>query len=188
MGASVFFSPAKAFQSAFSDSNIESALFVVLVSGLLLGLAVFLLLGNVFSSVFVFVMNFVQWFIFSCLLWFFEFVHVRKRKRLVGTSFYQSLSAVGVLWRINLVYAFCFAVVSLISVYFNPDILFLAGVLFLFASLLLLIFWIVASFKLLEVAFGAGGKKIIVNWIVLNLINSLTVAFVSIVLAKVFFA
>jgi hypothetical protein len=181
---SVFFAPVKVFQSAFDSPDVSSALSVVLLTGLFLAAAVFLVLGDVVSIIFSFVSNLIQWIVFSALVWFFEFVHVRRRKRMSGTSFSQCLSVVGKLWLINFVLSVLFFAVALAFLLLGEELFFIAGAVFVLASIALVIFWIIASFKLLKVVFGVERGKLFVNWVILNIVNGLTVGFVLMLLAR----
>jgi hypothetical protein len=184
MGGNVFFAPTKAFQEAFDNPDVNSSLLIVLLAGLLLGIAVYLVLNDVVSSIFAFATNIIQWVVFSALVWFFEFVHMRKRRRMAGTSFSQCLSVVGKLWVINLAAGVLLFIVALLFPFLGDLSSLIIGVIFVLATIVLVIAWIVASFRMLKVVFGIEKGKLLINWIIINLVNGLTISFIVAVLAK----
>lgn len=184
---SVLFSPTKSFEDSFREPSMGSALIVVLLSSLFLALAVFFMTNQLISSAYFFVINLVQWVVLSGIVWFFEFVQVRKRKRMTGTTFEQIASLVGKLWTINLVGSIFLAIVAFILPFVGGTLMNLLGPTLAIFAILVLLSWLVASFKMLKVAFGAEKWKLLFNWVLVNLINMVTVLFVSSILVKLFY-
>jgi len=187
MVTSIFLHPTKAFEEGFHNPNVESAVIVVVLTALFMALAVYFTMHNLFASVFMFAVNIIQWIIYSALVWFFEFVHVRKRKRMVGADFGQVLSVVGKLWIINLVASFLFLFISLVLPNLGRGLLMVVGPLILVLLIVVTLSWFVASFKMLKVVFGADRLKLVINWIILNFLNGVVVSFVTTFLARLFF-
>lgn len=178
------FHPTSSFESAFLEHNNKKSLLVVLLAGLFLALAVFLLTFNTIYSIFAFATNILNWIIFSVILFFFEFVHARKKSKATVNGFGKSLSVVGTIWEINLLAYFVMAV----GVWLLPNLsgfLFnlVAGAFFVLLILLGLI-WVIASFKMLKVVFKANRGKLILNWIILMFLNSLIASIISKFLAS----
>jgi hypothetical protein len=187
MVTSVFLHPTKAFEEGYHNPNVESAVIVVLITAFLMALAVYFTMGNLFASVFMFAVNIIQWIIYSALVWFFEFVHVRKRKKMVGAEFSQILSVVGKLWIINLVGAAIFAIVAIVLPISSKFVLMILGPVLLLALLIVTVAWFVASFKMLKVVFGADRLKLVINWVILNFLNGVVASFVTAFLARLLF-
>jgi len=178
MSASVLFQPTAAFEDAFHNENAKGALMVVLLTGLFTALAVYFISANIFTSAFTFLMNIIQWLVFAGFVWFFEFVHVRKKKHLIGISYSQCLSVVGKLWAINLVGALVFALTALLGPMVSSGLLMFLGVLFILFSIILTVAWLVGSYKLLKVVLGINGSKLALNWIVLTILYGLTLGII----------
>ena len=174
MNASVLFSPTKAFEDAFHNENAKGALGIVLLTSLFLAIAGYLVLGNVFASAYLAVGNIIQWFVLAFFVWFFEFIHVRKKKHLVGVSFYQCLSVVGKLWTISLISAIIFVLTAFLTLLFGSGITIFLAVLLLLSTVVLTIAWLVASFKLIKVVLGVEKWKLVLNWIIINILYVIT--------------
>ena len=187
MSASVLFQPTAAFEDAFHNENAKGALMVVLLTGLFTALAVYFISANIFTSAFTFLMNIIQWLVFAGFVWFFEFVHVRKKKHLVGVNFSQCLSVVGKLWTINLLAAIVFAFTSYFAPIASAGLVMFLGILLVLSSLILIVAWLIASFKMLKVVFGAEKLKLILNWIIINLLNGLVFGLVASVISSILF-
>ncbi|MFA6064317.1 MAG: hypothetical protein WCW44_01600 [archaeon] len=178
MCASVLFSPTKAFEDAFHNEDIKGAFGIVLISGILMALASFFISANIYTSIYFVLLNFAEWLLFSGFVWFFEFVHVRKKKRLIGISYAQCLSVVGKLWAINLVGALVFALTALFGPMVSSGLLMFLGVLFILFSIILTVAWLVGSYKLLKVVLGVTGSKLALNWIILTILYGLTLGII----------
>jgi hypothetical protein len=181
------FHPTSSFESAFSSGNNKKALLTVSLAGLFLSIGIFLLTSNIIYSVFAFFLNIINWVVLSGIVFFFEFVHARKKSKSSVNGFVKSSSAVGVLWEINLLAYFLISLGAGIIPIFRGFLLNAAiGVLFV-----LLIFcavvWIIASFKMLKVVFKAENGKLVLNWIILMLLNSLVSVVVSNLLSTLLF-
>lgn len=179
--------PTSAFEESFSKSNKRNALFVVSLAGLFLSIAVFFLTASIVYSVFAFLINLINWFAFSGVVFFFNFAHTNKKSKKNEVNFSRSTCATGTLWEINLFAYFILA----IGVWFIP---FLSGLLFnisvgaLFVLLILsVLIWVIASFKMLKVIFGAEKGKLLLNWIILMLLNGLLISFINKLLASLIF-
>lgn len=181
------FHPTSAFEKAFFEPNNKKSLLVVSLAGLFLALAIFVLTFNVVYSIFAFVTNFLNWIIFSVILFFFEFVHARKKNKAAENGFGKALSVVGTIWEINMVAYIAIIVGSLIVVRLSGFMFTLAvGALFVLLILLAVI-WLIASFKMLKVVFKAERGKLILNWLILMVINSVIASIISRFLAALIF-
>jgi hypothetical protein len=175
----IVFHPTKTFQSALESPNMSRAVMIVLLTALFFALAGFFLTAKILPAVYLFIFTIVQWVVYSAIIWFFEFIHVRKRKKMTGTSFAQCASLVGELWKINLISGVLFAVIAFILPFSNSNVLFIVGAVFIIIALVLLAAWLVASFRMISVLVGVQKWKLIVNWVVINLLNILLVGFIS---------
>ena len=187
MSASVLFQPTAAFEDAFHNENAKGALMVVLLTGLFTALAVYFISANIFTSAFTFLMNIIQWLVFAGFVWFFEFVHVRKKKHLVGVNFSQCLSVVGKLWTINLLAAIVFAFTSYFAPIASAGLVMFLGILLVLSSLILIVAWLIASFKMLKVVFGVERGKLFVSWVLINILNGLTIGIITTILTNILF-
>ncbi|MFA5931603.1 MAG: hypothetical protein WC821_04825 [archaeon] len=183
----VLFSPTKSFEDAFHEPSMGSALITVLLSSVFISLAVFFMTSQLIPSAYFFVVNLVQWIVLSGIVWFFEFAHVRKRKKMTGTTFDQIASVVGKLWTINLVGSIFLAIVAFILPFATANLMNLLGPLLAIFAIIVLLSWLIASFKMLKVVFGVEKWKLLFNWVLVNLINIVTIAFVSSILIKLFY-
>jgi len=186
MTGNVFMNPTKTFEEAFHNPSIGSALIVVLLAGIFLSLAAYFTTASLIVSVYLFIINLAQWLILSAIVWFFEFIHVRKRKRLPGTEFSQSASVVGKLWVINLAGSVLLAIIAFILPFASTALMFVLGPLFVLLSLLLIICWIVASFKMLKVVFGKEKWVLLINWIIINVLNVMIINLVASLISLIF--
>lgn len=181
------FHPTSSFESAFLEPNNKKALMVVSLAGLFLAVAIFLLTYNVIYAGFAFVTNFLNWIIFSLILFFFEFVHARKKNKASVNGFAKASSVVGTIWEINLL-AYLVMVLGIIILPFVSGLLFniVAGGLFVLLILLVII-WVIASFKMLKVVFKAKKGKLLLNWIILMLLNSIIATVITQLLSAIIF-
>ena len=187
MISETIFHPTSSFEKSFLEQNKRKAILVVALASLFLSLTVFLLTSSLIYSVFAFIINIVNWFVLSGVLFFFEFVHTKKKSRKSESNFWKSACVIGTLWELNL-FAY---LVMLLSVWLIPffsgllaDIL--VGLLFLFLILIAVV-WLIASFRMLKVVFGVQKGKLLLNWIILMVLNSLVVSFVTNLLASLIF-
>jgi hypothetical protein len=187
MSYSVLFQPTKAFEDAFHNPNVKGALVIVLLTGLLTSLAVYLISGNLLTTLSSFIVSIVQWLVFAIFIWFFEFIHIRKKKRLLGVTYSQCLSVVGKLWTINFLGAIVFVVTAFFSPMVNSTLLLFLGVVLILSSVILTIAWILASFKMLKVVFGVEGGKLLINWLIISILNGLTIGVFTTLLSRLFF-
>ncbi len=178
MCASVLFSPTKAFEDAFHNADLKGAFGIVLIAGILMALASYFVLGNIYVSLYFFILNLVEWLIFSGFVWFFEFIHVRKKKHLIGVSYEQCLSVVGKLWAVNLVASLVFAFTAFLGPIVGSGLLMFLGILFILCSIILTIAWLIASYKMLKVVLGVSGLKLALNWIMLTVLYGLTIGII----------
>ncbi|MFA6269460.1 MAG: hypothetical protein WCW13_05090 [archaeon] len=176
---SIIFHPTKTFETALEVANVSKALIIVLLSGLFFGLAAFFLTAQLVPAIYLFIFAIVQWLVYSAIVWFFEFVHVRKRKKMVGTSFTQCACVVGELWKINLISSILAAFVAFIFPFSSDALLLVVGSIFMIIIVILVIAWIVASFKMLKVLVGVHKWKLVINWAIINLLNLMIIGFIS---------
>jgi hypothetical protein len=179
MAENIFTNPTKVFEESFNNPSISSALIVVLLAGIFLSLAAFLVTTSWLVSIYFFIINLAQWIILSAIVWFFEFIHVRKRKRLPGNDFSQSASVVGKLWVINLAGSVLLALVAFILPFASDSLMFILGPLFLLVSIVLIVCWLIASFKMLKVVFGKEKLVLFINWLIINILNIVMINFVA---------
>ncbi len=187
MIANTILHPTSAFESSFFEPNKRKAILVVSLASLFLSVAIFFLTASVIYSIFAFAINIINWFVFSGVVFFFEFAHAKKKSKKAENSFWKSACVTGTLWEINLFAYFVLA----ISAWFIP---FIRGFFFniaVGALFVLLIFsvivWVIASFKMLKVVFGAERGKLLLNWIILMILNGLIVSFINKLLASLIF-
>jgi len=186
MSGNVFMSPTKTFEDAFHNPDVSSALIIVLLAGVFLSLAAYLTTASWIVSVYLFIVNLAQWLILSAIVWFFEFIHVRKRKRLPGTEFSQSASVVGKLWVINLAGSVLLAIIAFILPFASVALMFVLGPLFVLVTLILIVCWVIASFKMLKVVFGKERWVLLINWLIINILNVITINFVASLISFIF--
>ncbi len=187
MVLSVLFHPTEVFKKVVSDSEGYSPWLVVILAGIFLAIiGYYSSSGNLFSGLYLFIANIVQWFILTVFVWFFVFVHSRKRKGLSEKGFTQSAVATGRLWTLTLATNIIMAIISIfygLVTVFPINVLALIGVI---VSIILTLGWIVASYKMLKVLSGISGGKLVVNWIILLILNMLTSAFIVGLIARIF--
>jgi hypothetical protein len=184
MIAETIFHPTRAFEKSFFESNKRKSIFVVALASLFLSLTIFLLTSSLVYSVFAFMINIVNWFVLSGVLFFFEFVHTKKKGRKGENNFWKCACVIGNLWELNLfAYFVLFLSVWLIPFFSGLLADVLVGVLFLFL-ILIAIAWLIASFRMLRVVFGVQKGKLLLNWIILMVLNSLVVSFITNLLAS----
>jgi len=181
------FHPTASFENAFFQPNERKAFLVVALAGLFLSVLVFLLTTSLVYAVFAFVINLINWFVFSGVLFFFEFAHTKKKNKKTEESFSKSSCAVATLWEINLL-AYIILVLGVWLIPFFGGVLSNIAVGLLFVLLLVIvIMWVIASFKMLKVVFGAQRGKLLLNWIILMLLNALIASFISRLLFSLIF-
>jgi len=179
--------PTSSFETAFFEPKKGKALIVVSLASLFLAIAVFLLTGSLVYSGFAFAINLINWFVFSSVLFFFEFVHAKKKNKKNEKGFLKSASVCGVLWEINLA-AYLLLVLGVWCIPFIGVSLFNIVVgLFFVLLIALVVIWVIASFKMLKVVFGAEKGKLVLNWIILMVLNALIVSFINRLLASLIF-
>ena len=173
------FHPTSAFEKAFFKPDNKKSLLVVSLAGLFLALAIFILTFNTVYSIFAFITNFLNWIIFSVILFFFEFVHARKKTKAAENGFRKALSVVGTIWEINMV-AYVAIIVGVLVILRLSGFMQTLAVGALFILLILLAFiWLIASFKMLKVVFKAKRWKLILNWVILMILNSVIASIIS---------
>ncbi len=187
MIAETIFHPTKSFEKSFLEQNKRKAIIVVALASLFLSLTIFLLTSSLIYSVFAFIINIINWFVLSGVLFFFEFVHTKKKNRKNESNFWKSASVVGTLWELNL-FAYIVMLFSVWLIPFFSGLLanILIGVLFILLIIIAVI-WLIASFRMLKVVFGMQKGKLLLNWIILMVLNSLVVSFVTNLLASLIF-
>ncbi|MDD3085615.1 MAG: hypothetical protein PHY04_01680 [Candidatus ainarchaeum sp.] len=170
----IVFHPTNSFESAFnSEFDFKSVLTVIILSGLLLSASVFLLTSSLVFSIISFIINIVNWIVLSGLLFFFEFVHNKKRIKSSSKVFNRSLFVLSKLWKINLIFyslifGGCLLLPIINGILFNV----IAGIFFV-ALIILVISWIIASFKMLKIVLKINKLKLLINWILFMFLNSL---------------
>lgn len=166
--------PVNSFELAFNEPNLKKTFLTIFLAGLFLALSIFLLTSSLVLSILSFLTNFLNWIILGSFLCFFEFVHAKKKAKSSSNSFSKALSVTGVLWKINLV-AYALILLSCLILPILEGIVFsiIAGLLFILLIILVL-FWVINSFKMLKIVFKASKWKLLINWFFLMLLNSLT--------------
>jgi hypothetical protein len=178
----IIFHPTKTFEDAIEEHNFGSSIIIVLLTSLFLSLSAFFLTASVFWAAYAFAFSLIQWLVFSIIIWFFEFIHVKKRKS-VETTFAKCAAVVGRLWEINLIGSILVAAVTFILPIGGRSLMFFVVPIFLFLGVILLLAWIVASFRMLTVLFGAKRLKLVFNWIIINVLNAIMISFISAIAA-----
>lgn len=187
MIATTIFHPTSSFEKSFFEPNKRKAVLVVVLASLFLSLAVFLLTTNLIYSGFVFITNIVNWFILSGVLFFFDFAHAKKKNKGSERIFWKSACVVGTLWEINLL-AYLILVLGVWVIPFFSGLIANIMVAALFILLIFLaVVWLIASFRMLRVVFGAQKGKLLLNWIILMVLNTLLASFVTNLLASLVF-
>ncbi len=181
------FHPTSSFEKSFFEPNGRKSMLVVALAGLFLSIAVFLLTTSVVYSIFAFAINIINWFVFSGVLFFFEFIHARKKSKKSDSGFLKSSSAVGTLWEINLFAYFILALGTWLIPIFSGLMFNIAVGLFFALLILSVIVWVIASFKMLKVVFGAQRGKLLLNWLILMILNGLIVTVINRLLASLIF-
>ncbi|MCX6803979.1 MAG: hypothetical protein NTY48_05430 [Candidatus Diapherotrites archaeon] len=187
MVAGVIFSPTRAFENAFNNSFSFISVLVPIFTSLLLALVVFGFIGDAFLAGFFFITGFIQWLIFILVIWFFEFVHIKKRAKLKSTEFRQFVSVVSKLWNINLVGSLLMALIVFVVFRLSQNIVFVLFPIIIVVMVILAVGWIVASGRMLKVVFGISGLKLLVNWILIMAVVVLLNSFVSVLLSRILF-
>jgi len=182
----VIFAPTKSFEGVFHNPNINSALIVVLTTGLFLGLATFFVTASLLPSIYMFGLNIIQWLVFAGVVWFFEFIHVRKRKRMMGTSFEQCACVVGKLWGINLIASVIIVLIAFCLNFISSVFLAVLTPFILIIGMILLVSWVVASFLMLKVVLGVSGGKLLINWVIANILNASLITLFTTIFAVLF--
>jgi len=182
----VFSSPGSAFESAFHEPNLSELRVIVLLSSLFLSLILFLLTADPFLAGFMFLINIIQWAVLSSVVWFFEFVHVRRRQRLNSPSFLQSASVASKLWAINIV-GYIVIILWILLLPFIGPLSTLLFPLFVLILLLVVLAWLVSSFKMVGFVCKANGFKLLINWVLLLFLNSIISGFVVSLISSLVF-
>ena len=183
MAFDVVTSPTKAFESAFERPRLGVAAVVVLLTAILSALASYIFLSDVMQAGFLLVASLIQWFVFTVIVWFFEFVHVRKRKQLSGTKFSQVASVTSKLWTINLIGSILLVIMALIVPIGSNLLLAVLLPIVLILFIVLVVGWIIGSVKMLKVVTGAKKGRLFINWLILVILNGVLFSFISIALA-----
>jgi len=184
MVLSVISSPTKAFESAFHNPRLGISLIVVLLAAAFFALASFLVFSDALLAAYFFIASLIQWLVFSVLVWFFEFVHVRKRSQLTGTNFFQIASVTSKLWTLNLASSILLAVIAFLLPRISEPLLTVVFAIVVICAVVLLAGWIVGSIKMLKVVTGASRARLFVNWLILIIINSVIVSFITLLLTR----
>ena len=170
----IIFRPTASFELAVdSKFEMKSALLVIIFSGLFLSTSVFLLTNNLVVSIFSFIANIINWIILGWLLFFFEFIHIKKKTK-SSKGFNRSLFIVSELWKINLISYVLVFLGCLILPQLGSGFVFdvVAGIFFVLL-IALVISWIFTSSKMLKVVLKISKWKLLVNWIIFMFLNSL---------------
>jgi|GEM_PF-1866469 len=186
MVLSVLFHPTEVFKKVIAEPEEYSPWLVVVLAGIFLAIIGYYSSTDILAGVYMFIANIVQWLILTIFVWFFVFVHSRKRKGLSEKGFTQSAACTGKLWTLTLVTNIIMAIIAIffrVVTVFPFNVLALIGVI---VSLIITIGWLVASYKMLKVLSGIGGGKLFVNWIILLILNVVTSAFIVGLIARVF--
>jgi hypothetical protein len=187
MATSVIFSPTRAFEDAFDEPNSISAIIVVLLAGFFLGWAAYLVSTVFVAGVYFFLINLVQFLVLCAMVWFFELVHVRKRKMMTGTAFSKIVSVVGKLWLINLVGGLILFLMAYLVNHIQFYLFEVVGLIGCVIAIVLVVAWIVASFRLLKVVLGISGGKLLINWLILNILSAFITSFIGALLLGLLF-
>ncbi len=184
MVLSVVFSPTKAFEETLAHPSGGAAFLVAIIAAIFFAVSSYLLTKEPIIAAFFLVLNFVQWLVLAVLVWFFSVAHTRKKKGSEYVSFSESASVTSKLWQINLLSSVLMLILILIMP-FLPNLAFLA-VLIIFGVIfvILLIGWLVASFKMLKVVTSKKGASLFINWIIVLVLNALIISFISGILLK----
>jgi len=168
----IFSSPTQAFEMAFYEPNMSELKGVVFLSSFFLSLILFLLSGDLLIAGYMFIINIIQWVILSTIVWFFEFVHVRKKSRLDGPSFMQSAAVASKLWAINII-GYIVVILWILLLPFIGSVSLVLFPLFVIVLLLVVIAWLISSLKMVAFLCKAKGLKLFINWILLLFLNGI---------------
>ncbi|VVB75680.1 Yip1 domain protein [uncultured archaeon] len=186
MVLSVLFHPTEVFKKVDSSPVLYSPWLVVIIAGIFLAIVGYYASASWLTGVYMFIANIVQWFILTLFVWFFGFIHLRKKRGIAEERFAECAAATGKLWTITLATNLIMAILSVFYGFvtiFPFNILAMIGVIL---AIILTIGWIVASYKMLKVVLGINGGKLFVNWILLLILNVVTSAFIVGLIAKIF--
>lgn len=181
------FSQTKSFEDAFHSPSVGYVLAVVIINAIILGAAAHQFSNNMLAGVFVLAVALVQWAVFAVLVWFFELIHVKRRRSAGDTHFVQSAGAVAKLWSINLASSVIAGVLVLLRFVLSESALYVVLIIAAILFVVLLIGWLVGSYKLIRIVTGASGAKLFVNWLIVIFLNWLLVGVLSLALSRVFF-
>lgn len=186
MAFSVLTSPSKAFEDAFANPHGGKIALVVLLTALVSAASSFLFLNNVILAGYFFVSSVISWFALTLVVWFFEFVHIKRRKGMLGTHFVEVASATAKLWTLNLAGAVLMLIMVLVSTRIADPLLTI--VFFILIALMIIVFigWLVASAKLLKFVTGSEGAKLLINWIILIILNAAVSGLLMLLVSKLF--
>jgi len=183
MKLNVFSHPTSAFESALTDPNVLKSIAIVIIAGLLVGLAGYIANGDATQLPSWIGVNLAQWILLSVLLWFFEFMLTSGKKRRFGSkNFPQALSAVGTLWVVMLVVGVVFnlAIFALIS-----QMVILCAI-FVIVLAALFVWYIISAYLMIKTTLEAGRGKTIAALILLLILDFLIMYLGKFLLAGLF--
>ncbi|MEK6958536.1 MAG: hypothetical protein AABW59_00670 [archaeon] len=176
--ANVVLNPKEVFEEVMDEPKMADALKIVLISGLVFGIVGLILTQNVMALVAALLATTVQWFVFSGVLWLFEFMFKKKKKSFRERSFDEIASAAGKLWTLQLYFAFV-ALFSIIFIVIHLPFNFIFFGLFVIAIIALFVAFVNASFTLVKVTLDADNSKAAVVWVLMMILNGLIYAIIS---------
>jgi len=170
--ANVVLNPREVFEEAMDEPKMADALKTVLIAGLVFGIVGLILTQNVMALVAGVLATLVQWFVFSGVVWMFEFMLKKKKRSFKDRSFDEIATATGKLWILQLYFSFI-ALFSIVFIIINLPFNFIFFGLFVIAIIVLSLAFINASFTLIKTVLDAETLKAIIAWILMMVLNGL---------------
>jgi len=149
-----FLKPAKVFEEALDSRDTSDAWLVAIVTAAVFAVAVFIVTADLISAAGAIISMMIQFYILVSIIYVLEFMMKNKKKKLIGRSFNDILSATGKLWLIPLLMGILLMIIIAIS---NEIILLLVTL----AMSLLALFFIHNLYVLIKVALQAKTKRAI---------------------------
>ena len=182
MSFKVFTKPREAFEEAIDKPNMAIALLIVIVTGVLIGIASYAYTASPVAIITAVLVMAVQWLIMSFLLWAFEFMFRSKKKGFKEKSFAEAASAAGTLWMVVLAAAVVFNVAMLS---FMAGLVILSAV-FVIIIIGLFVLFMLASYSMVKVVLEAERGRAIVAWLLLMVLAALIWAVAQLAWARIF--
>jgi len=181
MTANLFTEPGKAFEAALERPNALKALIIVIVTGIFLGVPLFLLTGDVLTIGAYVLVSLIQWVVLCILLWFGSFMFTKNKRNFKDHSFSEIASGAGTLWIIILVAAIVLIIGVLAATISTFIVTIICGIIILALAIVYLIFLLILIRTIIE----SSTRGAIVPWIITLIVDIALLAVLGLALSQV---